>query len=840
MRQAAAARQVGVRLGRGAQAGPWQLATLAAAVSAALGAVPAARAEDGGAAPLESVVVTAQKQTEDLQAVPLAIQALGTEKLEEMHVQSLDDYVKILPSVTIVRGQGQGGNSQPGTSHVYIRGVVSGGDGNHSGSLPSVGTYLDEQPVTTIDGALDVHIYDIERVEVLAGPQGTLYGASSESGTIRIITNKPDPKKFSAAYDLGVDQVNRGGLGTIAEGFINIPLTEHAAVRLVGWDEHDAGYISNVAGTSAIGGITNGVRTFPSWSNPSLTNGNNGGLGQGSVNNAAYVKDKYNTVDTAGGRAALKLDLDNSWTVSPTFMGQKSTAKGSFAYDPSVGMLQVAHFGPESSTDTFAQTALTIEGKVHDFDLVYAGAWMKRESHTVADYSDYAFFYDNISGSGKRYLHNINDPTSIIDPVQWIYGDNWYSKWSHELRVSTPRSNPVKATVGAFVQRQVHEIYQNYLMPGYNGVTLDPALAVPGWPGTLWLTDEERVDQDKAIFAQVTWDISPSFAFTGGLRHFWSDNSLYGFYGNNANFSTGQGTATCGTSAGAPNPNYAPFHGAPCTDLNSDIKQTGNTPLATLTWYVDDDKMLYTTFSKGFRPGGANRGRDPDTHLFVAPYTADFLTNYEIGWKTQWAGQRVRWNGAFFRENWKDFQFSYLVPPSLTVIGNAGNARIDGVESQLEWSVRGGLSLAANLTLLDGKLTQDYCKGPCDVNHPLQAAAGTRLPVAPHFKGDLVARQTFDLGGWKSNVQGSYTFQGNATPLMLPAEVNVLGKMPAYETLDLSAGMEQHGLSFGVFVTNVFDKRGQLTRYTECNTCQQVYIVPIQPMTVGLKFGQKF
>jgi iron complex outermembrane receptor protein len=193
---------------------------------------------------LEEVVVTAQKRTENLQDVPISIQVLGTAKLEELHVTDFDDYVKYLPSVSF---QTDG----PGFEHTYIRGVVSGGDGNHSGSLPSVGMYLDEQPVTTIDGNLDIHVYDIERVEVLNGPQGTLYGASSESGTIRIITNKPDPSGFKAGYDIEGNTVDHGGNGYTVQGFVNLPLTAIAAVRLVAWDEHKAGYIGHQPSTWA-------------------------------------------------------------------------------------------------------------------------------------------------------------------------------------------------------------------------------------------------------------------------------------------------------------------------------------------------------------------------------------------------------------------------------------------------------------------------------------------------------------------------------------------------------------------------------------------------------------
>ncbi len=827
-----------------ARAGLPRHATLVAAVAAALSGMPLAHADDDktndGA--LEAIVVTAQKRTENLQEVPLAIQALSTEKLEELNVKSLDDYVKYMPSVSYVRSQGQGGNGQPGTTHVYMRGVVSGGDGNHSGSLPSVGTYLDEQPVTTIDGALDVHIYDIERIEVLEGPQGTLYGASSESGTIRIITNKPDPTKFSASYNLGASSVDHGGIGTVAEGYVNIPITSRAAIRLVGWDEHDAGFISNVAGTNPAAGIIAGVRTFPTWNNPA--NGgsglNPGTIGQGAISNAADRKSNYNTVATKGGRGALQIDLNDSWTVTPTFMAQNTKADGFFAYDPSMGDLQVTHFGPEGATDSFSQTALTIEGKVHDFDIVYAGAWMKRDAHSVADYSDYSFFYDAQTTYGQYYLNNAG---KVIDPVQRIYGDDWYSKLSHEIRVSTPKQNPVRATIGAFEQRQVHEIYQRYAVSGFNGNGLSDAYSVPGWYQTLWLTDEERVDKDRAVFAQATWDINPHWAFTGGMRQFWSENSLQGFYGMNQNLPFQfAGTINCGPKGGATSPTYAPFHGGPCTNLDASVKGSGHTPLATLTYFTDDDKMLYLTYSKGFRPGGANRAKDPTTHEFVQPYQPEYLVNYELGWKTQWANRHVRWNGALFRENWNDFQFSYLVPPnSLTAIANAGKARIDGLESDVEWAVQGGLNLTANMTFLDGRLLQDYCKGPCDAN-PVEAPAGTHLPVAPRLKGAFVARYTFNLDDWKDNVQASYSYQTSATPALKVADAQATGTQPAYGQIDLSAGASHNNLTIEFFISNLADTRAQLTRFAECapTTCQQVYIVPSQPRTFGFRFGQSF
>ena len=198
---------------------------------------------------LEEIIVTAQKRAENMQDVPISIQALGTEQLEELHVNNFRDYVQMLPSVTMAPGAGGGYGAGAGFSAVYMRGVTTGGDGQAITSVPSVGMYLDEQPITTIQGNLDIHMYDIARVEALAGPQGTLYGASSQAGTIRIITNRPDPTAFDAGYGLEANMVDGDDSGYIAEGFVNVPIGEQAAIRLVGWYREDAGWVDNVLAT---------------------------------------------------------------------------------------------------------------------------------------------------------------------------------------------------------------------------------------------------------------------------------------------------------------------------------------------------------------------------------------------------------------------------------------------------------------------------------------------------------------------------------------------------------------------------------------------------------------
>lgn len=834
--------------------------------SALIATMPAARAQKAtGQDMLQTVVVTAQKVQQNLQNVPISVQVFDNKALRQLNIVNVDDYVELAPSVSYVRSQGEGDNGGPGSAIIYIRGVVSGGDGNHSGSEPSVGIYLDEQPVTTITGALPLHIYDMNRIEVLEGPQGTLFGASSEAGTIRLITNKPNPKQFSAGYNVQGNQIQGGGPGDIVEGYVNLPLSNTAAIRLVGWHEHDGGYISNVAGTDANACIFNGVRTFPTWALSASGVGPGGDAGQcapptapvgaGAISNAQWRKKNYNTVDTNGGRVELRFDLGDHWTVTPTFQGESDTSHGFFGYDPAVGDLKVVHFGPENSHDTWTQTALTVEGKVSNFDIVYAGGYVKRNQHSIADYSDYSEFYDKMTGTGAYYVGNSGAP---IMPQQFVIGAGDFEMWSQELRVTTPLDKPVHATFGVFLQRQMHNIWQNYSMPGYGytnvyggnpngfGYIAPNDYSVPGYPNTIWLTDEQRVDRDKAVYGQATWDITRQLSLTGGVRFYKYDNSLIGFYGFNANFYTGEGTATC----------FGPavVKSSPCTDLNARTAATGHVPRVNVTYKITPGKMVYATYSKGYRPGGVNRiGGN-------VPYAADFLTNYEVGWKTQWFGNTLRWNGDLFWEDWKNFQFAFLGANSVTEIANGGSARIRGIENNLEWLATSHLLLSANFTLMDPVLTSNYCgtigvtscpnlvtKGDYlpggQIVGPI-APAGTNLPVAPKFKGNIIARYSLDtMGNWRPYAQVSAMYQNQTAQVLRRDQAAVVGNLPAYALVNLKIGADGvNGMHMDFFISNLMNRRAQLSRFTESNPSlnNQVYILPTQPRTFGVEFGQDF
>ena len=790
---------------------------LASAIFAALPASHA-QAQDQSAG-LDEVIVSAQKRTEDLQSVPLSITAINTAKLEELHVTDFADYVKFLPSVTSQGGGAGGGAAGPGFGHVIMRGISSDSTFNHSGPLPTVGTYLDEQPITTIQGALDVHIYDIERVEALAGPQGTLYGASSEAGTLRIITNKPDPRAFKASYEAEVNTISHGDPGGVVQGFVNVPLSDTAAVRLVAWGTHTGGYIDNKLAT----------RTYPQF-----------GI---TIDNAAEAKDKYNDVSTYGARAALKVDLNDNWTLTPTLMGQQTKAYGFSAYNPGAGDLALTHFSPDYAEDHFIDAALTLQGKLSNFDLTYAGAYLKRNDITHTDYSDYSLAYDISIPSYTSPM--VDNSGAQIAPTQQIWGKDRYSKQSHELRLSSPADWRVRFIAGLFYQRQEHGIEQRYVVDN-----LAQSLWVTGWPNTWWLTEQVRVDRDTAAFGEVTFDITPSLALTGGVRLYWYDNSLAGFrgFGLNNPLGVGSGLGEAGVCDAT-----VQFHGAPCLSFNKDTRDHGNTPKVTLTYKIDASRMLYATYSKGFRPGGINRVGD------LPPYQADFLKNYEIGWKTSWANNRVRFNGAFFREDWDNFQFSFLGANSVTQIANAGKARVEGVESDLSWVVVPGFTLSTGLSLLDPKITQDYCGAinadgspitgnPCPPNgshtdpYPPLAPNGTQLPGTSKFKGNLVARYEFGVAGFEANTQAAFVYQSAEWDDMRIAQRTTLGQQPAFGALDLSFGLGKDRWKLNLFVENVLDRRGQLYRFTQCNSCSIVanYVVPLQPRTVGLRFGQTF
>ncbi|MBX3703119.1 MAG: TonB-dependent receptor [Steroidobacteraceae bacterium] len=772
--------------------------------SAILMALSPAQAQEPSV--LGEVYVTAQKRGEEsIQDVPMSIQALGTAKLEELNITKFDDYVKFLPSVSYQ-------TFGPGFALVYMRGVASGGDGNHSGPLPSVGVYLDEQPITTITGALDLHLYDIARVEALAGPQGTLYGASSQAGTIRIITNKPDPSGFSASYGIEGNTVSKGDMGYLGEGHVNVPIGDNAAIRLVGWARHDAGYIDNIAFQ----------RTWPGCATAAP-------VADCTTDSTPLAKKDFNEVDTYGARAALRVDLNDTWTVTPSIMGQDMKADGVFGYDATLGKLRTAHVYPDKSKDKWWQAALTVEGKIGNLDVVYAGAYLDRQIDSELDYSDYSYFYDYF-GYYSLYITDADGNPTI---GQYIWGRDGFKKMSHELRISTPADRRVRGVMGLFWQEQTHDITQRYLVDNLN-----PDYWVTGWDDTIWLTQQERMDRDEALFGEISFDLTDRLTATGGLRYYRFDNTLEGFFGYGDWGWSGTGEAVCNDEGLT-----EPYRGAPCKYMDKRTKDDDYIGKLNLTYKFSDDALVYATWSEGFRPGGINRRGT------LPPYSADFLTNYELGWKTTWADGRVRFNGAVFHEEWDGFQFALLGLNGLTEIKNAAEARIQGAELDLTWAATDTFQLSGGVALIDSELTANYCgfvdaNGNPETNCPdPEAAKGTQLPVTPKFKANLTLRQGFQLGSFDSYWRASLVHKGKSRADLRELENSIMGDQPGYEILDLSAGFSRNDYTVELFVNNATDERTILYRYAQCAEAvcgTQPYVVTTTPRTIGVKFTQRF
>jgi len=795
------------------------LQPLALAIAGILAAhaSPAAEATSG----LEEIIVTAQRRSENLQDVPISIQALDSRMLQQLSITNFDSYAKFLPSLSFQ-------TFGPGQSQLYVRGVSNGSDSLSVGSSPLVGVYLDEQPVTTIYNNLDVYIYDIERIEALSGPQGTLFGASSMAGTLRIITKKPEIGKFEAGYDLGVTQVDSGGAGGSIEGFVNLPLTDRAAIRLVGYTSSDPGYVDNVTPDPLL--------VFPT---------------SGIVRDNGDLREKnFNDVQTTGARAALKVDLNDTWTITPAVTWQTQDADGFFASDSAFGDRRIARYSRDYNEDSWYQAALTVQGKIASFDLIYSGGYLDRDIDNSYDYSDYSFGYDSYYVDYPDYFGNyfLDNNGDFIDPSQYTVNRSKFTKQTHELRISSPADAKVRWVAGLFLQRQTDDNYNAYTVDG-----LADDRSVTGQPGVNYLNSTSREDIDRAVFAEVAVDLADAWTVTLGGRAFDYDSNVVGFFGFGPFYADRVGE---GANSGAPcEPDSIGRRPSlrPCNNIDSETDGSDFTGRVNVTYRIDAERMLYATYSSGFRPGGINR------NPVRPPYGPDQLNNYEAGWKTGWAAGRVRWNGAAFFEQWDDAQFGVAGPNNITEIVNAGRAEVMGIESDVQWAVDDQLTLSASATYLDTELKTNSCQfvNPqfdCTIPGPpafeggepqenfTLAPAGTRLPVSPELKMNAIARYEFKAGAYDAFAQGAVVYQTDVIPTLAVDDAAIIGKQPSYTTADLSFGLASGNWTAELFVENVTDELGQVTRYTACSPaiCPSPLIITVRPRTFGLKFGQRF
>ncbi|MDH3480869.1 MAG: TonB-dependent receptor [Gammaproteobacteria bacterium] len=744
---------------------------------------------------LDEITVTATKRAESLQDVPISVTALSADTLEELGIVDFDGYAQMLPTLSYK-------SVGPGTATLIMRGASDGGDGNASGSQPSVGLYLDETPVTTIASNLDIHIYDIERIEALAGPQGTLFGASSQSGNLRIITNKPDSSEFSAGVDLGGSSTTEGDPSYSVEGYVNAPLSDTAAIRLVGWYLDEGGYIDNVAGT----------RTFILEGGYGYNPDPNAPYGRtATLDNDSFIAEDTNELKKVGARAALRIDLNDNWTADAGVIFQNLETDGTWDHDPSnVSDREIQRFFPDFSDDEFVQANITVEGKIGKNMLVYSGSIMDRDVQYQADYSAYGedaywvpYYVCDYSATGPDLATQTNtDCTSLAEYYQ---EDNQYERDTHELRLQSIGDGKFNYTVGVYYSKITHEYLQEWIQPG-----ISPNRTVPGGADKRFFrTDQKREDEQTALFGEVTFDFSPSVSGTLGARFFQNDSKLEGVVG------------------------WGPvLFGDADTSVDASYDDSDSIFKLNLTWRVNNDVMLYFTASEGYRPGGLNR--DPGLAAFgAAEYTPDFLTNYEIGWKTTLADGRVRLNGAAYIADWEDVQYTiydFSLSRCCGSVYNLADADIQGLEVDVTGLITDRWTISASVAYNDGETKGDFLL----INDRLAVPDGTELPNVPDLKGNIWTRYGFEAGGFDAYGQLALSYTGSSFNEIRPDQRS---PQDSYSILNLRAGISKENWGIDAYINNATDEVAQL--YVSPRPYEPS-ITTNRPRSIGVKYWKRF
>ena len=512
-------------------------------------------------AQLEEVVVTATKQEASLQDVPVAVSALTEESLNQRGVSNFNDYLIELPNVSA-------GGAGPGQSTMYIRGVASTTPNlttsGVAGLSPNVSLYLDEQPMAQPGRNLDIYITDINRVEVLAGPQGTLFGASSQAGVVRLITNKPDPSGFYGRVQAGASTMTDGEANYNLNVMMNIPVSDNFAIRGVVYADEKGGYIDNVAGSRTAAESAR-FRSGSAIRSNGTEVGFRGGFQLGvtdfsnvtflAANNTALVEEDFNDTSYTGGRIAAQWDINDNWRISAGAMAQKIESDGTFYTDPNLADdYQIQRFEREFVEDEYTNFHWTVEGRIGALEVLYTGAFTERETDQRTDYSDYLFIGQYIPYYICDYYVSYTgySPAGAGVPSGTCQAPNLYTLnkvdsefTSHEIRFSTDQEARFRITAGGFFSEMELTEMVDFAYPGskfvsawgggWNGTGVGfaqnfnyphdgPGAYKPGagpYPrDTIFRNDILRTDDRTGLFGEVTFDLTDSMSITAGLRWF--------------------------------------------------------------------------------------------------------------------------------------------------------------------------------------------------------------------------------------------------------------------------------------------------------------------------------
>ena len=847
---------------------------------------------------ISEITVTAQRRNESMQRVPISMQAFTAETLQQLNVTTLDDYIKYLPNVTTA-------NNGPGQNEVFMRGLSAGsqpsqGSGS-TGLWPNVAIYLDNQSGQLPNRNLDIYAADLNRIEVLEGPQGTLYGAGAEAGVIRYITNEPKLDVTEASLKGGYGVTAHGDHNTDVQAVLNLPLiTGTLGVRAVVYDDQRGGYINNVPATFTRKNTDIGIHyaNFPAAADGSCPDGQpNAGYcvppGSPSITNYGIAANAINPVEYQGIRAEALYKINDDWDVLISQSYQDMNSSGVFYQQPNasdgaaLGPLEVTLFNPSHDKDQFESTAWTVNGKIGPLKAVYTGGYLVRKVEQIGDYTNYArgvyADYYQCYGGGANNL----TPTCFSPSATWRSNER-NTHQQHEFRLSTPDEWRLRGIVGAFWEKntlydQTGWNYKNVpsctpdLLTGCFtniGTAAGASVVNPGIQGDnlSFYQDTMRSTKQLAFFASLDVDIIPKvLTLTLGTRHFRFDNYSAGSVSGSF-YCFEQGVQPGGCLAD----NYD-LNSQNLKNSESGFKSRGN-----LTYHITPDLMVYYTFSQGFRPGGFNQNGGtahaygPDgvyQYLIPSSYQSDKLTNNEIGWKTEFLNRRLQWNGAYYWENWDNVQVAFFDPGLVGNIfynTNGQNFRIHGVETSLNARIVSGLSAQAAASWNTSRQTNSpvlIANNPASSNYgkPItQACAaggvdcapitnpfgpvGSPSANAPPIQFSLRARYEWALpGGYETFVQVGATHSGHSftqagsNPTIAQAGAVSTGRLrfenPAYTTYDASIGVSKDAWYANLFGENLSNSNASVFVSTDQFIVAQT---PLRPRVLGLQVGYKF
>jgi iron complex outermembrane receptor protein len=716
---------------------------------------------------LQEVVVTAQRRNESIQDVPITIQAITGAELTQLSVLTLDDVIKYTPNVTL-------GTDGPGQTDIYMRGLGGSSAGGQSAAtfapFPNVAVYLDDQSLQFPAHNLDVYMVDMERIEVLEGPQGTLFGGGAEAGAIRYITNKPKLDATSGNAEATYGWTTHGDNNTAVNATFNLPLIENTlGARLVVYDDRRGGYIDNVPSSftrsnNDSGNYYAGIKPGANGLCPNGLPTNSGNcvpLNNNIGNNFAIARNASNPVEYNGLRASVLWKIADDWDALVVQSFQNMEADGVSTQYPIgsngqvLGPWQVTAFTPAYDKDRYENTALTINGKIGDLKAVYTGGFLDRHIDQANDYSNYTrsaegFYYTCAGGASGGGFGTPGSgpgvPAGGTAPVCYSPITSWRDQvtnqhLSQEFRLSTPDTWRMRGILGAYYENfKVLDNMNFYYktIPGCNPLNLSIALTggpvcvadvgpLPGTtandPGvrndnTAFGEDVHRGYGQTAFFGSVDFDIVPKvLTLTAGTRWY-----HYTEYELGSKYTTG---LECENIAG---PCYG---GATSIDAENEHKgYKGFKSRVNLTWHITQDMMAYYTYSEGFRPGGFNRtiahkADDSEGNpQYNSPlgYAPDSLINHEVGFKSEFLDHRLMVNLSAYRMEWDNVQFTLYDPIALgntTFVVNGSSYQVDGAELQLAVQPMRGLTVQGSSTWNSPSQTNAPC---LQANNP--AASG--------------------------------------------------------------------------------------------------------------------